>query len=99
MDKHEKFLARYGIGRKFDRPNYFPERYVDTNPIPLSNTIPGNGFKHSVDDYKWKRERMESTSTIMEIERKKTQIAPLFNKGGVQFITPETDLKTMGRKL
>ena len=33
-----------------------------------------------------------------EIAHKRTCVAPLYNKGGLQFITPETDPKTLGRK-
>lgn len=33
-----------------------------------------------------------------EAERRKGQTAPLYNKGAYQYITPETDLKTMGKK-
>lgn len=34
-----------------------------------------------------------------EIERKKKQVAPAYNKGGLQLITNPDDFKTMGRKL
>lgn len=34
-----------------------------------------------------------------EIEKKKKRVAPSFNKGPYQYITDETDLKTMGRKI
>lgn len=34
-----------------------------------------------------------------EIEKKKKRIAPLFNKGGLQYITDDTDLTTVGRKI
>ena len=65
---------------------------------PLSNSV-GNGFKRSVDDYKWKRDREESATTIKEIERKKTRVAPAFNKGAVQYLTDGTDPATIGRKI
>ena len=65
---------------------------------PLSNSV-GNGFKRSVDDYKWKRDREESVATIKEIERKKTRVAPAFNKGAVQYLTDGTDPATIGRKI
>lgn len=65
---------------------------------PLSNSV-GNGFKRSVDDYKWKRDREESAATIKEIERKKTRVAPAFNKGAVQYLTDGTDPATIGRKI
>ena len=65
---------------------------------PLSNSV-GNGFKRSVEDYKWKRDREESAATIKEIERKKTRVAPAFNKGAVQYLTDGTDPATIGRKI
>lgn len=34
-----------------------------------------------------------------EIERKKKRVAPLWNKGGLQYITDDTDIITLGRKL
>lgn len=33
-----------------------------------------------------------------EIERKKRRTAPLYNKGGYQYVTDETDLSDLGRK-
>jgi hypothetical protein len=34
-----------------------------------------------------------------EIERKKKRTAPLYNKGGYQYISDDTDLTTVGRKI
>lgn len=34
-----------------------------------------------------------------EIERKKKRVAPLWNKGGLQYITDDTDITTLGRKV
>lgn len=34
-----------------------------------------------------------------EIEKKKQRTAPLYNKGPVQYITDDTDLTTLGRKV
>lgn len=66
--------------------------------IPLSNSV-GNGFKRSVDDYKWRKDRTETAATIEEIERKKTRVAPAYNKGAVQYITEGTDPTHLGRKI
>lgn len=74
-----------------------PERVIKNLP-PLSNAV-GNGFKRSVDDYKWKRDREESIATIKEIEKKKSRVAPAFNKGAVQYITDGADIQTLGRKI
>ena len=35
----------------------------------------------------------------IEIEKKKKRVAPLFNKGGYQYVTDETDPTTLGRKV
>lgn len=67
--------------------------------VPTSDTIPGPAFKKSVDDYKWKRDREEKRETILEIERKKTRIAPGWNKGGYTYISDNTDPTTLGRKI
>jgi hypothetical protein len=34
-----------------------------------------------------------------EAERRKSQTAPLYSKGAYQYITPDTDLTTLGRKV
>lgn len=65
----------------------------------LSNSIPGNCYKHSIDDWRWKRGQTESAATIAEIERKKSRIAPLWNKGATMFITDGEDPKTLGKKV
>lgn len=65
---------------------------------PLSNSV-GNGFKRSVDDYKWKRDREESVATAKAIEEKKKRLAPIANKAGYQYITDGADVETLGRKV
>jgi restriction endonuclease S subunit len=75
-----------------------PESLEEKKRLPLSNAV-GNGFKRSVDDYKWKRGCEESAATIKEIEKKKTRIAPVANKTGYQYITDGADVETLGRKV
>lgn len=92
----------YFAGLLKDRPRKertlnITEREVKVLP-PLSNSV-GNGFKRSVEDYKWKRDREETVATIKEIERKKTRVAPAYNKGAVQYLTDGTDPATIGRKI
>ena len=65
---------------------------------PLSNSV-GNGFKRSVDDYKWKRDREESAATAKAIEERKKRLAPIANKTGYQYITDGADVETLGRKI
>lgn len=72
----------------------------EANIAPTSDTIPGGGgYKRSVDDYKWKKDRQESTVAIQEIEKKKKRVAPAYNKGAGQYITDGADIQTLGRKI
>jgi hypothetical protein len=80
--------------RSINMPEPLPRKELS----PCSNAV-GNGFKRSVDDYKWKRDREESAATIKEIEKKKTRLAPIYSKGPVQYLTEETDIQTLGRKV
>jgi len=75
-----------------------PEPLPRKELLPLSNSV-GNGFKRSVDDYKWRRDRHESDATIAEIEKKKTRLAPIYSKGPVQYLTDGTDPTYLGRKV
>jgi hypothetical protein len=81
-----------------ERPFNLPEPMERKSLPPLSNSV-GNGFKRSVEDYKWKRDREETVATIKEIERKKTRVAPSWNKGAIQYLTDDTDPATIGRKI
>lgn len=81
-------------------------KVVDDVPIqnskvcPTSDTIPvGGGYRKTIEDYRWRRETQETPDTIAEIERKKSRLAPIYSKGPVQYISPETDLTTLGKKL
>jgi hypothetical protein len=95
------FFASVLNGRKANRPNNMPDLSCGNNKLPeLSNNLHvSGGFKRSVDDYKWRRGREESTDTIKEIERKKSRVAPAFNKGANQYITDGTDPTFLGRKI
>jgi hypothetical protein len=72
---------------------------IKSNAAPLSNTIPASGAKRSLDDYKWKRDAQESPEAIAEAEKKKTRIAPAYNKGPLMYITEDADAKSLGRKV
>lgn len=97
-ERKAMFAAILGT-KKRDRPNHMPDLSCPSNAAPLSNDIPGYGFKRSVDDWRWKRDREESAETIAEIERKKTRVAPLWNKGSTMYITDEEDPTTIGKKI
>lgn len=97
-ERKAMFAAILG-DKKRTRPNTMPDLSCPSNAAPLSNDIPGYGFKRSVDDWKWKRGCEESAATVKEIERKKTRIAPAYNKGANQYITDGTDPTYLGRKV
>ena len=98
-DQRKDFFAAILDNKQRQRPDYMPDLSCPSNAAPLSNSIPGNGFKKSVDDWKWKADREESAETIKEIERKKTRVAPAYNKGATQYITDGADPTTLGRKV
>ena len=97
-EERKAYFAAILKGSRKERPINMPEPLEKKNLVPLSNSV-GNGFKRSVHDYKWKRDREESVATIKEIEKKKSRIAPAFNKGAVQYITDGADVQTLGRKV
>lgn len=85
-------------GSTKERPINLPAQLEKKNLPPLSNSV-GNGFKRSVEDYKWKKDRSESTETAKAIEEKKKRLAPIANKTGYQYITDGADVETLGRKV
>jgi hypothetical protein len=102
-EEHAKFLLSMGVSvsKKTIRgnPANMPDLTVKSNVAPLSNAIPSNGFKRSVDDYKWRQGHNESKEAIEAAERKKTRVAPLWNKGSIMYIGDAEDLTTLGKKV
>lgn len=104
-DEHARFLASISITapkkrqKRLNNPDNMPVLTIAKNPVPLSNSIPGNGFKRSVDDYKWRRDRVETQEAIVEAERKKARVAPAYNKGPIMFVTDADDPTSLGRKV
>jgi hypothetical protein len=102
---HRKFLSSMGVspvkrGAKLrGSSSNWSDLTVKSNVAPLSNTIPGSGAKNSIDDYKWKKDHQESPEAIAEAEKKKTRIAPAYNKGPLMYITEDADTKSLGRKV
>ena len=97
-EERKEYFKSVLKGSVKERPINMPEPLPKRELAPLSNSV-GNGFKRSVDDYKWKRDREESVATIREIEKKKTRLAPVANKTGYQYITDGADVETLGRKM
>ena len=103
--EHARFLMSMGISapksrkKRLNNPDNMPSNVLRSNNIPLSNTIPQNGFKKSIDDYKWKRGFDEKKEVIAETERKKKRVAPYTNKGAYMFVTDADDAKSLGKKV
>ena len=102
QQEHKKFLLSMGISTKPRKDT--PRKLVQTEEAPqrkvapTSDSIPSNGYKNTIDDYKWKR-TSEKKSVIEETERKKSRVAPYTNKGAYMYITDAEDTKSIGRKL
>ena len=96
---HEKFLKTVGVPTNRQPMVYeFPD--LSTKPtIPTSDIIPSNGFRRSIDDYKWKSDRKENLEIIKETERKHKRIAPAYNKGPLMFITDDASPDSLGKKI
>lgn len=89
---------RKNVDRSYNLEQSFVAISTERGAAPVSNGI-GNGFKRSVDDYKWKRDREETAATAKAIEEKKKRLAPIANKTGYQYITDGADVETLGRKV
>lgn len=97
-EERKSYFASVLKGSAKERPINLPEPMIKKSLPPLSNSV-GNGFKRSVDDYKWKRDREESVATAKAIEEKKKRLAPIYSKGPVQYLTEGTDPNTLGKKV
>lgn len=98
-EEHLAYLKSLGYtpGMRIERTAELP-KYSYTRVT--SDRIPGGGgFKRSVEDYKWKKDKEESAATIKEIERKKSRLAPAYSKGAVQYVTDGADPRYIGKKV
>lgn len=100
--KHEQWLRDRGLHpeqRSLQRAHKgkhvidIPDYTVDRHPAKLSDSV-GNGYKTGV----MANLHKESPETQRAILDKASRVMPLFNKGGLQYATPETDLKMVGSK-
>lgn len=97
-EERKAYFAAILNGSRKERYINIPEPFISKPMPPLSNSV-GNGFKRSVDDYKWKKDRQETVATAKAIEEKKKRLAPIANKTGYQYITDGADVETLGRKV
>jgi hypothetical protein len=98
--EHEAWLRKKGLhpdqraNKKKAEINRIPDYKADIrNNVPLSNAV-GNGFKTGVMENLHK----EKPDVQKEILAKASRCMPLYNKGGYQYATEGTDMKTVGSK-
>lgn len=100
--KHEQWLRKQGLHpeqRTLQRAfkgryqNDIPDYTVTRHTAELSNGI-GNGFKTGM-MANLHKETPEVQQAIME---KASRCLPLYNKGGYQYATPDTDMTMVGSK-
>jgi len=100
---HERALRRLGVtGNKPGPVNSIPNYTVKRAPErPVEDQFPIGMVcaKKDLNDHRWKRDRTETPEAIQATEQKKKRIAPQYNKGGDQYITDQTALETLGRKV
>lgn len=87
----------------FDNPNLQALRKVKQHIRDSAKDIPSHGPKvpdePSRSPVRYSGDMLEREQAAQEeIERKKRRVAPLYNKGGYQYVTDETDLSDLGRK-
>jgi len=97
--EHNKWLRKMGLHpeqlsakknkHKIDLPSYKTEENVQ-----LSNKV-GNGFRTATILENLENEEVD---VQMQILKKAARVAPAYNKGGYQLITPGEDIKTIGSK-
>jgi hypothetical protein len=100
---HAEFLKSLGLnGAPLPPRLLVQEAYEASRGVPpRSDAIPGGptGKRDLLLDHRWRRDAEEKPEIIAAIEEKARQVAPMWNKGAVQYITPGSDPKTIGRKV
>jgi hypothetical protein len=92
----QRTKARLGLGPAKPPSGVTPHPLVarpwERRPrtAPTSDRIPGappaDDFMHA---HKWKQAAKETDSTVKEIRRKASRIAPAYNKGALQYLPDE----------
>ena len=102
LTEHDKWLMKRGLhpsqitAKKREVGEYrvdLPDLTVDRNSVQLSNSV-GNGYAKGIMTNLHK----EKPEVQREILNKASRCMPLFNKGGYQYASPETDMATVGTR-
>jgi len=83
-----------------------PYLSIDKTSAPCSNGFAPGGAKKSVFDSRWQgtydddpNMAEREAEALRKADALKSAVAPAYSKGAYQFITKNTDLKTLGRKI
>lgn len=97
--EHEAWLKARGLDRKTvqakvskEKPRAEMPKY-EYKKVKYSNVV-GSGTQSGV----MANLHKESPDVQKAILDKASRVMPLYNKGGLQYCTPETDIKTVGTK-
>ena len=97
--EHEAWLKKRGLDRASVQARVANENVraemptYDYKKVQYSNVV-GSGTQTGV----MANLHREPAHVQKEILDKASRVMPLYNKGGLQYCTPETDLKTVGTK-
>lgn len=103
-DKHEAWLKKRGLHssqiaerRKTQKAikEFETSSYIERKEVPKTSDKVGNGFVKSIFEGLDK----EPEHVKKEIIRKAQRVGPLWSKGGTQYITDDTILSEVGRKI
>lgn len=97
-----KGMTLFGISKEVPdyQPQYNHPRYVSdsTRCIPSNNDSSGTLYINTQVELSPEMQVREEEARL-ELKRKSKRVAPAYNKGAYQYITDDTDPKTLGRKL
>jgi hypothetical protein len=97
--EHHKFLESVGYTGKARLCATKSKIVAQNAPEPYSTKslqeMVAPCFKRDI----WERTRNESDNVKEAIRRKAARTAPIWNKGGLMYITDDQDLTTLGKKV
>lgn len=104
LEAHEEWVRSMTGGRKPDKrvaAKQWRESYAESMKVDRSDYVSaglsGNASSCAKRGVMVNLHR-ESEQTRKEILDKASRVMPLYNKGGLQFLTPGEDIKTVGTK-
>lgn len=110
--EHDQYLRKIGLHADQLAAKARPARKFTATAKPqatgpaCSNGFAPGGAKKTVFDSEWRRDydhdpalAQRERAAVQRAKQKTTKIAPAYSKGAYQFITDDSDLTTLGRKV